>query len=211
VNGSRFGEFRGWAVDLNGVPGLSYAASKCAEALFVSASSLISAGVFDGFTWIRCEGKGSFRSSPALKRFGELRMGEGDGLLVVDLEGCTGMDSTFMGTLAGLAMKLARAGGGVLQVTGTDERSRRSLEDLGLDCILEIEPEDAPWRGRMGDLRSSLVPVNGDEPGLTNEQRAGHVLDAHRLLVKANDGNQKRFQGVIDVLEAEIDGKKRGE
>ena len=210
MNGSRAGEFHGWAVDLSGVPGLNYAASKCAEARFVSASSPISAGVFDGFTWIRCEGKGSFRSSPALKRFGEARVGEGDDLLVVDLEGCTGMDSTFMGTLAGLAMKLAKAGGGVLQVTGMDERNRRSLEDLGLDYVLQIEPEDAPWRGRVGHLRSLLVPVNGDEQGMTTEQRAGHVLEAHRLLSAANDGNEERFRGVIDVLEAEIDGRKRG-
>lgn len=146
-----------------------------------------------------------------LKRFGEARVSEGDEVLVVDLEGCTGMDSTFMGTLAGLAMKLSKAGDGVLQVAGAGERNRRSLEDLGLDFILQIEPEGAPWQGRVAEIRSSLDPVTGDDTGATNEQRAGHVLEAHRLLSSTSDDNRDRFRGVIDVLEAELDSKKQGE
>ena len=138
-------------------------------------------------------------------------MGAGDAVLVVDLEGCTGMDSTFMGTLAGLATKLSKAGKGVLQVAGASERNRRSLEDLGLNFVLQIEPEDAPWQEREGDIRSSLEPVNGDDSGATNQQRAGHVLEAHRLLSSANKANREKFRGVIDVLEAELDSKKQGE
>jgi len=173
----------------------------------VSASFPISAGVFDGFTWIRCEGKGSFLSSPGLRQFGEHRVGEGDALLVVDLEACTGMDSTFMGTLAGLAIRLGKCGDGVLQVAGANERNRRSLEDLGLDFLLQIEPENAPWQGRLADVRAALVPVNGDESMVTQEQRAGHVLDAHRVLSSTSDSNRERFRQVVDTLESQIDGE----
>jgi hypothetical protein len=132
-------------------------------------------------------------------------------LLVVDLEGCTGMDSTFMGTLAGLAMKMSKAGDGVLQVAGADERNRRSLEDLGLDFILQIEPEDAPWRARLDDVRRSLEPVNGDDTSQSSQQRASHVLEAHQLLSSTSDDNRDRFRGVIDVLEAELDAKKQSQ
>lgn len=171
----------------------------------MSASSPISAGVFDGFTWIRCEGKGSFLSSPALKQFGELRLGEGEEVLVVDLEECTGMDSTFMGTLAGLAIRLGKNGGGVLQVAGVDERNRRSLEDLGLDYVLQIDPEGAPWQDCIADVRAALQLINGDEAGVSHAQRASHVLEAHRVLSSTSDSNRERFRQVVDTLESQID------
>jgi len=171
--------------------------------------SLVSAGIFDGFTWIRCEGKGSFRSSPLLKRFGESRVGAGEKTLVVDLDGCTGMDSTFMGTLAGLANQLARKGGGVLQVVGADERNRRSLEDLGLDLLVDIEPEHAVWRDRIAEVRKGLVPVDGGEFPASNQDRARHVLEAHRTLAETSEENKERFRGVLEVLEGEVEKKKQ--
>jgi anti-anti-sigma regulatory factor len=170
--------------------------------------SLVSAGIFDGFTWIRCEGKGSFRSSPVLKRFGESRVGAGEKTLVVDLDGCTGMDSTFMGTLAGLANLLAKKGSGVLQVVGTDERNRRSLEDLGLDLLVDIEPEQAVWRGRIDEVRKGLAPVDGGEFPGNNEDRARHVFEAHKTLADTSEENKKRFRGVLEVLEDELEKNK---
>jgi anti-anti-sigma regulatory factor len=137
--------------------------------------------------------------SPALQRFGEARVIAGDRVLVVDLGGCSGMDSTFMGTLAALAKQLDRAGGGILQVAGVSERNRRSMEELGLDYVLQIDPEGAVWRERIEDLRSDLAPVNGG-----SETGARHVLDAHRVLAESSDANREKFRGVIEVLEAEL-------
>jgi anti-sigma B factor antagonist len=171
--------------------------------------SPISAGVFDGFTWIRCEGKGSFRSSPILKRFGEARVGAGEKVLVIDLGGCTGMDSTFMGTLAGLASKLARSDGGVLQVAGVNERNRRSLEDLGLDMLVEIEPPAANWRERIDTLRDGLEPVNGGDRALAGDAQARHVFEAHKVLADSSQTNREKFRGVLEVLESELAGKRR--
>ena len=77
---------------------------------------------------------------------------------MVDLGECTGMDSTFMGTLAGMAARLSALDRGVLQIADPGERNRRSLEDLGLDFLMEIDPPAAVWRGRVDAIRSRLVP-----------------------------------------------------
>src|SRR5215213_6630157 len=106
----------------------------------MSAESPILTGIFDGFSWIRCEGKGSFLNSPVMKAFGDERILAGERCLVVDLGVCTGMDSTFMGTLAGMATRLSTLDGGVLQIADSGGRNRRSLEDLGLDFLMEIDP-----------------------------------------------------------------------
>jgi anti-sigma B factor antagonist len=167
-------------------------------------------GTFEGFSWIRCEGKGSFLGSPALKRFGEQRIAAGETCLVVDLGGCSGMDSTFMGTLAGLAARLSGVQGGSLHVADAGERNRRSLEDLGLNFLMEIDPPAAVWRGKVDLIRQALRPQSpqGEAGPL---QRAEHVLEAHQVLAQANHENARKFATVVSLLEAEVDEKRKGD
>lgn len=165
-------------------------------------------GVHDGFSWIRCEGKGSFLNSPALKGFGVERIAAGERLLVVDLEACSGMDSTFMGTLAGLATRLAAKNSGALQIADAGARNRHSLEDLGLDFLIEIDPPEAPWRGSASIIRAGLQPPL--PPGsLGGIQHTKHVLEAHQILAAANEKNQRSFSSVVTLLESELQAKQK--
>ena len=168
-------------------------------------------GIFEGFSWIRCEGKGSFLNSPALKDFGVSRINAGEMCLVIDLEACTGMDSTFMGTLAGMAARLSVRDGGQIQVADAGPRNRRSLEDLGLDFLLDIEPKEAIWQNQVSTIRAALKPLQPLAlPGQV--QQTMHVLEAHQTLAEANEKNTKVFANVVSLLEAELAEKqKRGE
>ena len=167
----------------------------------------IKVGKFEDFSWIRCEGKGSFLNSPAVKEFGESRIMRGELCLVVDLQVCTGMDSTFMGTLAGLASRLTGKGG-ALQVAGADEKSRNSLEDLGLDFLMAINPKHAVWIGLENKARDLLKPkVAGMTAGTVLHTR--HILEAHEILSDANEGNRLKFSGVLELLEDELTEKAK--
>lgn len=163
-------------------------------------------GVFPGFSWIRCEGKGSFVNSTDLKSFGDERIADGEKLLVIDLGSCTGMDSTFMGTMAGLAARISAKSGGVLQVADAGERNRQSLEDLGLDFLMEIDPPAADWRGRVDEVRSTLKP-QGKQGALPSLDRARHVLDAHKTLSRVNEANAREFDNVVKTLEDQVSAK----
>jgi len=176
-----------------------------ADLLLVTTENSILVGKFDGFTWIRCEGKGSFLTSPPLKDFAEMRIASGERCLVIDLGACTGMDSTFMGTLAGLSTRLL-APGGKVQVADANERNRRSLEDLGLDFLLEIDPPSAPWKTSLETIRLGLSPATTAGSMGMNE-RARHVLDAHKELSSTSQENAKKFAGVVSLLEAEVVSK----
>ncbi len=169
--------------------------------------SPIRVGNFEGFSWIRCEGKGSFLNSPAVKEFGETRIAAGEICLVVDLEACVGMDSTFMGTLAGLASRLSEKGG-IFQVANAGVKNRSSLEDLGLDFLMEIEPENAVWKDVEDKVKDLLeTKVAGMKSG--TELHARHVLEAHKILSEANEGNRKKFSGVIQMLGDELSENRR--
>ena len=149
-------------------------------------------------------------NSSVVKTFGDQRIAAGEKLLVVDLGGCTGMDSTFMGTLAGIAARLSAldGGGGVLQIAEPGERNRRSLEDLGLDFLMEIDPAAAVWRGRMDAVRAKLAPP--EPAGMLGQiQRARHVLEAHQTLSDVNERNAREFEGVVGMLESELEAKDK--
>jgi anti-sigma B factor antagonist len=138
-----------------------------------------------------------------MKQWAETHVAAGRHCVVVDLELCTGLDSTFMGTMAGIAMRLAKVTDGALQVTGANEKNRNSLEDLGLSMLLEIEPKEAAWQANITSIRSSL-----QECSLTNSvDRTQHVFDAHKLLCDADESNDEKFSTVLDVLEAELENR----
>ena len=160
------------------------------------------------FSWIRCEGKGSFVSSPALKKWVDAEIDSGVLCVVVDLEACTGMDSTFMGTLAGLAMRLLKCSGGKLQIAAPGEKNQKSLEGLGLDVLMQIDPPKAEWRGRMGEVREKLTPFNMVGSKVSD---APYVLEAHQKLCEADDRNAEKFGTVLEFLEAEVKAKKEME
>jgi len=142
-----------------------------------------------------------------MKSFGDERIAAGESLLVVDLAACTGMDSTFMGTLAGMAARLSAVEGGVLQIAEPGERNRRSLEDLGLDFLMEIDPPAAVWRGKVDGVRIALAPPQVVGP-LGQTQRARNVMEAHQVLSGVSDKNAREFSGVVDLLKDQLAEKE---
>ena len=118
------------------------------------------------------------------------------------------MDSTFMGTLAGMAARLSAHETASLQIADANSRNRRSLEDLGLDFMMEIDPPEARWRGDMDRIREDLKRQSS--PAIpTSLQRAKHVLEAHQELAANNDKNAETFANVVAVLEGELKEKQK--
>ena len=161
---------------------------------------------FDDCLWIRCINRGSFVNSPALKTISEKYLARGGKLIVVDMEICPGVDSTFMGTLAGLARQMT-AQGGFLQIATPTKRTRSAMESLGLDMLLDIDPADAGWQAKIDDRRTELTQGNGKEAtaGNMNElDRTRHVLEAHNTLRSMNHKNNETFGYVCETLEEDL-------
>lgn len=170
-------------------------------------NSSILFGLFDEFLWIRCSGRGSFVNSPSVKSLGDGYIASGGRLIVIDLETCSGIDSTFMGALAGLSRRLMPIGGTV-QITAPSERCLSALESLGLDALLNIEPPTAPWRGKVNQIRANL----GTEPAPTVRLDARgqtlHVLNSHLTLSELSEENEEKFRNVTDCLKEELERRK---
>jgi len=171
-----------------------------------SSGGTILVGCFGNVAWIRVEGKGSSRNSARLKSFTELARRKGQQHFVVDLENCEALDSTFMGTLAALALALAGEDpAGALEIINATGRTRETLAHLGLDCVMSIDDDGSAWkeeRVQVGhNLAKPLPPLE-----LSKREQAELVMEAHEALVEANEANVSQFRDVLDFLRQELDG-----
>lgn len=162
-------------------------------------------GELEDLVWIRVEGRGSFHNSPDLKAVAAHATSRGKSRLVVDLLNSPIMDSTFMGTLTGLALNLRDMAGGGLLVINANERNIQLLENLGLDQIFEVDKEGQA----LAELRRSVdAEFLGRSPAsvLDKAEHAAHVLEAHEALAEANPANRERFRDVVSFLKSEVEG-----
>lgn len=147
-------------------------------------------GVAGPTVWVRVEGRGSFQNSTGLRDFAAEMTRRGHRDFVIDLKDCELMDSTFMGTLTGIALRLGPQGS--LRVVRPNERCRSVLRNLGLDRVFTVEENlPAPPPG------TSLHDAEGTP---SREAKRETFIEAHENLVAANPENAVRFKDVIEFL-----------
>jgi anti-sigma B factor antagonist len=165
----------------------------------VSLPASILVGVIGEAVYIKVRGKGCFQNSPALKEFARQMLERGHRAFTFDLGECTVMDSTFMGTLAGMALRL-RESGGCLLVRNVNERNFELLRNLGLNNLFEIEPSSAALATGTVNGESALETENE----LSRSEHASCMIEAHEALVNAAPENLARFKDVLEYLKQDL-------
>src|SRR3954466_7743446 len=166
----------------------------------VTVDSSIQVGVRGPTVWVKVEGKGSFLNSGNLKEFSREMLDRGYREFVVDLADCAMMDSTFMGTMASVALRLKELGHGHLHVVHCGARSRDLLTGLGLDQIFQIHSNGtaAPETEALPDEQPA------SDPSQQKQQQAQQMLDAHEALCEAAPENFSRFKDVLEYLKQDL-------
>ena len=161
--------------------------------------SSILVGVNGPAVWVRVEGKGNFLNSGSLKEFAQEMVNRGYREFIIDLEHCAMMDSTFMGTMAAVALRLKELGQGHLHVIHCGDRSLQLLSGLGLDQIFEIHSNGA------AAPKCQMIKENApDVASAEKRERAETMLEAHEALCKAAPENLSRFKDVLDYLKQDL-------
>ena len=124
-------------------------------------------------------------------------MNRGHREFIVDLKNCPVMDSTFMGTLAGMALRLREIGQGQLHVINLNERNSELLQNLGLDQLFVIESPSA-----KGVDTETGTAIENQSDG--RDDRARTMLEAHEALVEADPENITKFKDVLDYLKQDL-------
>ncbi|MFM2168460.1 MAG: hypothetical protein RIS79_2831 [Verrucomicrobiota bacterium] len=171
-------------------------------------SSRILVGMIGRVFWMRVEGKGTFQNSMQAKSAFQSVMARGVRSLVVDLDRCPMMDSTFLGMLTGAALSVKTttpppSGTEGLSVVNANQRNVQLLTSLGLHNILSLDTDGKLWTAERERACAALQQCDETQP-CTKEVQTMHILDSHKTLSGINAENEIRFHDVIEFLEKEL-------
>ncbi len=155
---------------------------------------------------VRVEGRGSFKISASLKQFGETVVLGHLPLMLVDMQQCIGMDSTFMGVLAGVASRM-KAQAGRIVLVNCSPRTRGLLSTLGLDQLIQAF-ESGQTPEEYTAILSGRVPREELEAGSCQDaETIRTMLSAHENLVDLVPENLPQFKDVLVFLRDEVNRK----
>lgn len=158
----------------------------------------------DKWAIVYVQGRGSFKISSALRDFGIAALSSGCDGILFDMAECVGMDSTFMGVIAGLAFRLKKKNSGTITVVNLSSRTRGLMATLGLDQTVSAflsgsTPEEfEPFLPGQSGLDPLPVPTEDRETTATT------MLEAHEDLVKVSPGNYPKFRDVLTFLREDL-------
>ncbi len=152
---------------------------------------------------VKISGKANYLNCNGFREFMEAMLEAGKESFVLDFKDCNGMDSTFLGILAGTALELrGRSGAAEMVLCRLSERNTELICNLGLQNLLTLHE---------GEGLETEAPFSHEGfEGLDNREigQAKTVLKAHENLVRAEESNALKFQDVIAFLRNQVDDEK---
>jgi len=159
----------------------------------------LQAAITDHSVFVRVVGRGSFKVATPLKQFvAKVASQRPISTVVIDLEECIGMDSTFMGVLAGLAGRLKKADQ-TLELINLSDKNAHLLKTLGVDQVLSFYQNG---HGHPSATKET-EPVPTDPA--SKKEMAETALQAHEKLVQISEENRPKFKRVIEFLKEDVD------
>jgi anti-sigma B factor antagonist len=159
---------------------------------------------YDDPVVVKITGKASFLNSAPVKDLFERLVEQGRRRFVIDFQQCSGMDSTFLGIMAGLGIRLLKTepkGNVVLCRLGA--RNRELVRNLGLHRLLILDEGKTASELPAGE---GMQAVEAGER-MSQIENARLVLQAHENLVEVDASNKTKFQDVISFLKSQMDEK----
>ncbi|MSR43143.1 MAG: anti-sigma factor antagonist [Pedosphaera sp.] len=148
---------------------------------------------------VKISGRANFASSVDFKTLVNEMARRGHRRFVLDLVDCLVMDSTFLGVLAGLAIKASKApetaADGLFELLNPSPRVSDLLENLGVAHLFKFRTGENP-------LTAAYQPVASAEA--TRAEMTGTSIAAHQTLIQVNPENAPKFKDVIQFLAEDL-------
>lgn len=145
--------------------------------------------------FVRVHGRATFKIGPALKQFGMTAIERGCTRLIVEMQNCVGMDSTFMGVLAGLATQLKKSDGEVI-LRNISDKNAFLIKMLGINHLVKIDSETS-----SGVMPGKSMPL---QLGVDKKQMTQTMITAHEALIEASPDNMVKFKDVLVYLKEDL-------
>jgi anti-sigma B factor antagonist len=172
-------------------------------------SPVMSVAVVENTAFVKIPGRANFSSSLDFKTLVTELRSRGVDHYVLDLGDCVTMDSTFLGVLAGLALRNAdgketNSDGEKLnlELLNPNPRIADLLDNLGVVHLFNVLHQEKP-------CTVLFEPVNNNGPAASKEEITRICLEAHELLMRLNPDNIPKFKEVTRFLTEDLQKSKQ--
>ena len=155
----------------------------------------VNIGRFAGGYVLQIVGRGGVQESSTLRDYVQLCLKCDAPRVILDLNDCEYLDSTFLGCIVGLHKHYEHDGPGRFLVAADDATSERLLAATKVDQFLDLIDE-APH------LVEEMRPVK--TPTLTTRDMGQHVMDCHQLLAQLGGPDAETFARIAEQLGREL-------
>ncbi|HCH31681.1 MAG TPA: anti-anti-sigma factor [Oceanospirillaceae bacterium] len=114
--------------------------------------------------------------------------------ILIDLTETQGIDSTSLGMLAKMSIRMKKQMGFVPTLVSVNDNITRVLLSMGFDKVFVLVKQLDDDPEPMQEL------AEGDFSDLSVQEK---VLEAHRTLMGMNQKNHQEFKNLVDVLESQ--------
>ena len=140
---------------------------------------------------LKIQGRASYLNCGPLADFFSKLLKKDMRELCIDFSDCQGMDSTFLGILAGAALEYRRQRPPCkIKLFNLNKRNLQLVKNLGLHCILELCKSNSETINSQVNYRSNQESVAKRE----------QICSAHENLVEVDPDNMKQFKDVLRFL-----------
>lgn len=164
----------------------------------------MSVAVVEPTAFIKIPGRANFTSSIDFKTLVSELRGRGITHFVLDLGECVTMDSTFLGVLAGLALRHADGVENTLadeqlklDLVNPNARVADLLDNLGVIHLFRVMEQKVP-------CTALFEPVANDRPAPSKEEISRTCLHAHEVLMRVNPDNIPKFKEVTQFMAEDL-------
>jgi anti-anti-sigma factor len=155
---------------------------------------------------VKISGRANFGSSIDFKTLVHELHQNGCGNFMIDLSDCALMDSTFLGVLAGFALKMSGTNGdkakGHVELLNPNSRITDLLESLGVLHLFRVR------KGALTMNQPRAATAAAGQP--SREAVTRTCLEAHETLMAINPENVARFKDVTRFMAEDLKKMKAG-
>ena len=114
--------------------------------------------------------------------------------VLIDLTETQGIDSTSLGVLAKLAIRMRKKVTTAPTLVSINDNITRILLSMGFDKVFTL----------VNSLSDNQLPCEQlDNCSCSEKEMQDKVLEAHKILIGLNDKNQREFKSLVEALESQ--------
>jgi len=114
--------------------------------------------------------------------------------VLIDLTETQGIDSTSLGVLAKLAIRMRKKVTTAPTLVSINDNITRILLSMGFDKVFTL----------VNSLSDNQLPCEQlDNCSCSEKEMQDKVLEAHKILMGLNDKNQQEFKSLVEALESQ--------